>query len=69
MPTPEEEHDKATCGSPPNVDRTNPTSHTHICTQDKTNEDGLSFTRQCRQALIKHAWLTLPSDLPAHTHL
>lgn len=37
-------------------------------TQDKTNEDCTSFTRQCRQTLIKHACHVFLSYLPPHTH-
>lgn len=43
-------------------------THTHLHTQEKTNEDCISFTRQCRQALIKHAWHVFPDYLPPHTH-
>lgn len=68
-------HNRTTFAQPQKHTQTTARSHKreHTLTsarsrQDKTNEDCISFTRQRRQALIKHACHVFPGYLPPRTH-
>lgn len=61
-------HGDTTFARPQKTHNTNTHTRTHLHGKDKTNEDCISFTRRCRQALIKHACHVFPGYLPPRTH-